>query len=55
MFNIVKKGSNELPSTYIMIIMCYVILQEEPLGFDRKNGFKDALQGRTEVERSPES
>jgi len=53
MFNIAEKGSNQLRSTYIMLIMCYVLLsEEEPSGFDRKDGFKDVLQGRIEVEQS---
>ena len=55
MSNLDENGSNSLLLIRFVFISDLFYLQERYSSFDENDGFKDGLQGRIEVKRSPES
>ena len=49
------KWSNSHPSIQFVLKSDLSYFQERPSGVDRKDSFKDELQGRIKVERSPKT
>jgi len=55
MSNLDEMGSNSLPLVQFVLMSDLSYFHERFSGFDGKDSFKDGLQGKIEVERSPKS